>query len=113
MACALECGLCKAQLVSGHELGGDRHRSADDRSDHRIASCRLVVGHEQDRLPAMRHLHRAGGEPKGKELVARGSELWAVEPIAHPVGLATDLERTAEQQSAAVRIQAFQVWARN
>ena len=52
------------QLVPWQQLSGDRKRRADDGGHHRVAAGRLMVGHQQDRQPAARHLHRACHQPE-------------------------------------------------
>ncbi len=62
--------LGESEVVAREELPGYVHRGTDDSRDHRVAAGRLVVGHQKDRLAAARNLHRAGGEPEGKQLRA-------------------------------------------
>ena len=88
----------KRQLVPWQELGGHRHRGASDGGDDRVTARGLVVRHEEDRLAASRNLHRPGNQAEREQLISRGVQHRALQPVPHPVSVAAHAERRTEER---------------
>src|SRR5205807_1319159 len=74
------------QRPYNHYQPNDRRDASDNRPVvDWVAGRRLMIGHEQDRHPARRHLQCAGDQAERQHLLAGHLEAGAFESVAHPV----------------------------
>src|SRR3982750_85645 len=88
----------KAKAISGLELSHHGKIHGRNLGDPWIATRRLAIGHEDDRITARWKLHGAERHRLGENLARRSQrERRAFERVAHPIGLRADAKLGAPQ----------------
>src|SRR6266404_4478716 len=88
----------KTQPVTWPAAAEDRQIGGNDRGDLGVATGRLVIGEQQDRLPRARYLDGTGRDRIGDDVPAVAmAQRRAVEAHAHAIGVRRNAELAAEQ----------------
>ena len=84
----------------GASCAGQRQVGRNDHGQLRVATGRLSIRHQQDRVAGWRNLQAAHERHVGDHVAATASSKWSAsrQPVAHAIGLRRDREARALQR---------------